>query len=218
MTERPILFSGPMVRAILDGKKTQTRRVIRDAWWRCLDPEDADDRALAVRQSPYGQPGDTLWVRETWAQGVFGPIWRADWTEDEFTRHTGNYPAHPAAAWLSEAQRVCGADVHKGGWRPSIYMRREDSRLTLRVEAVRVERLQEISEADARAEGVDPVRAGQDADGPIKTYRTGFVRGWDSINGKRAPWSSNPWVWVVTFARLDRIDAALGIPKEESDG
>ena len=87
-------------------------------------------------------------------------------------------------------------------WRPSIFMPRWACRIVLEVTSVRVEALQDITEADARAEGVEPRTAGQDESGPIKTHRTGFVYLWQQINGERANWLSNPWVWVVSFKRV----------------
>lgn len=157
MKERPILFSGPMVRAIREARKTQTRRVVKE-----IDPDEfvssneADNLALCC---PYGAVGDRLWVRETW-QGNQGDI---------------RYGAD-------------GDSLHGyNGWRPSIFMPRWASRITLEVTGVRVERVQEISEEDAQAEGV--------------AHRCDYKVVWDAINGKKYPWSSNPWVWVIEFKR-----------------
>jgi hypothetical protein len=243
MTERPILFSGQMVRAILGGAKTQTRRVLHAAegtfwghpgyelraqgdgmWgWHWRETGEAANPSTRVR-CPYGVPGDRLWVRETFRQAP------------------GSMSVHYAA----DRDEVSG-----GPWRPSIFMPRWASRLTLELTSVRVERLQDISEADAEAEGiaelVPPDNRGQGlTDGALAmaaaatvaamarpTRRAflgsalaaslGFIAGarpwevgsgalrrgpspeelfhlvWDSINGKRAPWDSNPWVWVVAF-------------------
>lgn len=183
MTERPILFSGPMVRAILAGAKTQTRRIIKDGWWRCLDPEDAEDRARAVKQCPHGVVGDRLWVREQFATDVPGCAggisYRADHQDPR-----GDGPAHPMR------------------WLPPIFMPRTAARLILDVADVRVQRLQDISEDDARAEGVEAApfcRAGR-PDG--MEHVESFEDLWDSINATRASWKSNPWVWAVTFRRL----------------
>jgi hypothetical protein len=185
---RPILFSGPMVRAILEGRKTQTRRVMKPQplelsdlltqvvsepkhWWR-----EAQRGALRsaviigkLHRCPYGGPGDRLWVREThilthdpgWGV-VTGAIYRAD---------------------LEEAE----ADA-AGPWRPSIHMPRKVSRITLVVANVQVERVQSITEAGARAEGVTLAE---------------FPALWDSINAKRGfGWAANPWVWAVEFERV----------------
>lgn len=189
--EKPILFSTEMVRAILKGQKTQTRRVIKpqppDGVGRIRGPElyepakvdrngelvpgepvygVYDDWGEWGAKFPYGQPGDVLWVRETWCNaGVFGYVYRA----------TDSLPVSV-----------------KGGWRPSIHMPREAARLFLLIKNVRVERLQDITEEDARAEGAIGIE-------PISV----FMNLWNSINGKRYPWESNPWVWVIEFERYD---------------
>lgn len=207
--DRPILFAGRLVRAILAGRKSQTRRVIRPEWWRCLDPDDEDDRAIALPQCPYGRPGETLYVRETWRaveraeDGVDGILFAAD---DSFVEIA---PTHAAAELWMDAYHN---GAHGDRWRPSIHLPRWASRLTLRVTDVRIERLQEISEEDAIAEGLvlwsDPPRVStvhygaELADVWEADARKAFARLWDSSNGKRAPWASNPWVWVVAFDRV----------------
>lgn len=189
MKERPILFSGPKVRAILDGRMTQIRRVVKPNWWRCLDPEDAEDLAQAVTMCPYGAPGDRLWVQETYAVDVPGCLrglsYRADHQDPR-----GDGPAHPMR------------------WRPANHMPRGASRLTLEVTAVRVERLQDISEADAIAEGIEPVPGGyrnympeREAQGIATSFaspRESFFSLWESIHGADSL-ASNPWDWVVEF-------------------
>lgn len=197
MKERPILFSGPMVRAILDGRKTQTRRVMRVGW----HPSHGLDGC------PYGKPSDRMWVRETWAGvrvGRYAPIfYRASCAGDECDF------VDPRDDSISR--------VKIAKWRPSIYMPREASRITLEVIEVRAQRLHEISDSDARAEGVVPGRIAADEDGPERigyvlgdddggcvlypTEGDAFAVGWDTLNGERAPWSSNPWVWAITFRR-----------------
>ena len=186
--ERPILFSGPMVRAILDGRKTQTRRVARmtEGGHVRLGPRrwhPADE--AAVLASPYGQPGDRLWVRETWQH--------EDGSCDDHKCGQPTHIYHKATESFPESMR----------WKPSIFMPRWASRLTLEVTDVRVQRVQKITEEDAKAEGVEPRHAGQGEVGhPIHTYRTGFVYVWHSINAKRGfGWEKNPWVWVIEFTR-----------------
>lgn len=238
MAERPIIFSGPMVRAMLAGQKTQTRRIVKpqpstshylqpmwgtspdgvdfgDKWlWREVGPDYPDGNA-DDRRSPYGQPGDRLWVREGW---------RLEFSrrrETYFVRYAGNGRAMrdlenltgEASDQLCELceredwtdKAVDGCSV--GRWRPSIHMFRWASRLTLEVTGVRVERLQEISEEDAKAEGTYNDHSTGDVQGFIATcgnvYRRNFALLWDSINGKRAPWKSNPWVWVIEFKWLE---------------
>lgn len=175
MKERPILFSAPMVRAILDGKKTQTRRIFKDT------AEDyADDAHPLVRwkdcklhraECRYGNPGDNLWVRETIAK-----------TEDNgiFYRADG----------LSEADMVAN-EIYK--WTPAIHMPRIASRIDLEITAVRAERLQGISEQDATAEGY-----ASDGDESARIWYSSL---WDKINGTGA-WDKNPWVWVIEFRRI----------------
>lgn len=233
MTERPILFSGPMVRAILDGRKTQTRRLVTPQpspgesnvaagglWWSWEYPEGR--HCTQDRRCPYGVPGDHLWVRETWRPwcGRFdsGVAYQADDAEklvpDGLAMDWGSAlgkDGRPRGLDLRQMGfGVAGNKYHTEKWRPSIHMPRWASRLTLRVESVRVERLQDIDGYDARAEGVEPAPHPATAaqwGGPSRArdalhYRLAFARLWDGLNAKRAPWASSPWVWVVTFARV----------------
>jgi hypothetical protein len=225
MRERQILFSGAMVLAILAWTKTQTRRLrglakINEApgAWELLGVRDgfaqfysSSRDAHVFLRCPYGEPGDRLWVRETWAPadcmyqdhdldepGVVA--YRADLSAR--FQHPGRYaepgavPAYDLESWNFGSLR----------WRPSIHMPRWASRITLEVAGVRVERLQEITEEDARAEGItgssppgDFAMSCEGANG----YVCAFAELWESINGKRAPWARNPWVWVVEFRRCD---------------
>lgn len=222
MKERPILFSGPMVRAIFDGRKTQTRRVARltsagyvkePGGHRRWHPGDPDARFAC----PCGAPGDRLWVRETWGLYDTQP-------SDGPSGATVFYRA------TDENRRVLRYQL----WRPSIHMPRWASRITLEVTGVRVERLQDITEEDAYSEGVDACTtvktwlcvgrdgttyemfAEPDAEtraelhtwlpvAPVTyvTARREFSRFWDTINSKRAPWASNPLVWAVEFQPVD---------------
>ena len=214
MTERPILFSGEMVRAILDGRKTQTRRVIKpQPECDCAPLEFLDglnDRRTwsgCDRQwkCPYGAVGDLLWVREIW--GVFDRS--NDWVED-------GQPS-PLEIDYAIGYRADGDDFkdvewkeapaeHRqlladDRWRPSIHMPRWASRITLEVTDVRAQRVQDIDERDARAEGVTPF-GGMCPSG--SKCGTAFAILWDSINAKRGfPWESNPWVWAVTFRMVN---------------
>lgn len=197
MKERPIIFGADSVRAILAGRKSQTRRVIRPDWWRCWDPEDEHDQRLAAACSPYGHTGDRLWVRETWKPT------HSRVCSDTYVRYAANDERRVVEHQLT------GSMTDR--WRPPIFMPRWASRLMLRVDSVRVERLQEISEADAIAEGAAhawlpgwPIADfGRDAGTARPTAVWPFQELWDSINGKRAPWASNPFVWVVTFTRAE---------------
>lgn len=196
MKERPIIFSAQMVRAILEGRKTQTRRVIKpqptvseqrlrelSAW---AEGFTLSQQVNAAFQSgcidascPYGRPGDTLWVRETW------------WGERQ-DFDAGLRPAYAATDPKTEA-----------GWRSPIHMPRWASRITLEITGVRVERLQDISEADAEAEGVAEI--GERLLG-VTPCRARFFKLWESINGPGS-WDANPWVWVVEFKRAAQAQA-----------
>ncbi len=194
MTERPILFSAEMVRAILDGRKTQTRWVIKPqptgatSWLPHMEASGFYPNKIGAEPErlvcKYGAPGDLLWVRETWARHASGVDYAADF------------------AAVSRPQA--------GPWRPSIHMPRWASRITLEVKSVRVERLQDISEDDARAEGApadwEPgvARALMQAVMPTACFSphlTGFARLWNHIHGPGA-WDANPWVWAISFERV----------------
>lgn len=194
--ERPIIFSSEMVRAILDGRKTQTRRVIRN-------PERLSGLMLegeAVDWCPYGRPGDLLYVREAW---------RPRWTPERghILRYRADGSDSPEdgalASRIAEIYSRRGSPDHKQPWRPSIHMPKWAARIWLEVTAVRVERVQEISVWDARDEGV---QVETHPDGGIKSgYIDGFRKLWDSINADRAyGWEENPWCWVVSFKRVMR--------------
>lgn len=177
MKARPILFQSDMVRAILDGRKTQTRRVVKP------QPQGFDAHKMDWG-CPYGQPGDLLWVRETvWIESDGTPVYRAD---GEFLD-----------GWTQRGLR----------WRPSIHMPRWASRLTLRVTGVRVQRLQEISCADAACEGMG-FHGCMGIPGDKEWLRMHFQQLWEDINGVES-WGANPWVWVIEFeptrANVDEV-------------
>ena len=212
MKERPILFSAPMIKAILDGRKTMTRRVIK--WDRIpsgfylAEP----DCQLAQNPCPYGQPGDRLWVREAWRVGAWaeddGKI-AVDYKAGAFCRRkwlTVPDPDKFNDLWegsTQEAERVYGMKERykwKPGespcrWRPSLFMPRWASRIALEITAVRVERVQDMSNEDAEREGF---RWCNEAD-PVDM----FMCLWNKLNAKRDyGWDVNPWVWVISFRRL----------------
>jgi hypothetical protein len=202
MSERPILFSAPMIRAILADTKTQTRRVLRDQPCKLRD-FNGGGLSIRVRGSvyqafsprcppvrcPYGAPGDRLWVRETFAH-----VYRDNSTPEE---RAAEDVAYKADGFSVDAYAY-------GTWKPSIHMPRWASRITLEITEVRVERLQEISEADADAEGARDWAAGQGT--PVRDLmeaRLQFRALWQSINGPES-WDANPWVWVVAFRRVEQ--------------
>jgi len=223
MKERPILFSGPMVRALLDGSKTQTRRVIKDqsigerfshmtdtglAHLEWLGTPSCGSGVWDVPEysadvaCPYGQPGDRLWVRETFVQGwplaSNGIVDQFDDDGNEKPMTTFYRATSPDLDWCDG-----GDDCPiKTPWKPSIHMPRKLSRITLEITGVRVERLREISEADAKAEGAEPNDgySGTEHD-RHSGWRNGYRILWEQINGPGS-WKANPWVWVVEFKRV----------------
>jgi hypothetical protein len=194
MKELPIRFSGPMVKAILDGSKTQTRRVVKQDRDGLLDckPTPAWDAFWQCVACPYGKPGDRLWVRET-----FG-------IDDEDGAVL--YFADPDTAQNAEHARICEDRYPRR--RPSIHMPRWASRILLEITDVRVERVQDISEADAQAEGIEySERFEGYCIGMAEHYhshdpRLSYASLWESINGPDS-WAANPWVWVIEFRRIE---------------
>lgn len=201
MRELPILFTGAMVRAILSGQKTQTRRVIKERWM-------SSRKDLRV-SGPYGGAGDRLWVRETSAAiELPDGLDVVRYAADEATRPIGD-TEQAADDWLAMHSYRRG----KGLTVPAIHMPRWASRITLEITGVRIERLQDISEADARAEGVRPEpRCLQEDDtdafrriGPVRDASFPIARYaalWESINGPGS-WAANPFVWCVSFRRVE---------------
>ena len=250
--ERPILFSGPMVRALLDGRKTQTRRVVKPQPKSeatpvfgplYLGPDVAhestshlvwqdDPQSYFKLPCPFGQPGDLLYVRETWAI--------KNWSDRELAScGFDDAPTHPTEVYLGTPTRAIHQASYNnmvgdlGRWRPSIHMPKWAARIWLRVTDVRVEQVQEITEGDAWAEGVQiPVsesggilmRCSPNAAGkapasylPLGRCFIGqppltkaelaishYADLWDELNAKRGyGWDANPFVWVVTFEKAE---------------
>jgi hypothetical protein len=211
MKERPILFSGPMVRALLDGSKTQTRRVLKQAVGPSLSV-DCDDQGIAELSwlygdgpghdvnertkrvsCPYGVPGDRLWVRETFQ----GPMWEESTWDPDTDYHKPEFCEYRADGGPVPEYVDFEDNLHQG-WKPSIHMPRWASRITLEVTGVRVERLNDISDADAGAEGWP----GFTDDNTLDSMAW-FSDLWDSLGAARGiGWDANPWVWVVEFKRI----------------
>lgn len=209
MKECQILFNGPMVRAILEGRKTQTRRVCRlqphDAagmvWWPDGAGTDTGTSGGApgiyLKKCPYGELGDRLWVREAFAYSVIDPEGLPP--EDDPENYDIIYRAtyQQGGGW-----RGGEGNPIKAPWKPSIHMPRWASRITLEITDVRVERLQDISEEDAQSEGVDGEKEAIESglswfDKPKRAFR--FL--WERVNGSGS-WEANPWVWVIEFKRV----------------
>jgi len=200
MKDTPLMFKADMVRAIWSGRKTMTRRPLR------VQPESVDEQTMKIIpfngsaiflqsqiKCPYGAPGDHLWVKETFApclekenkpNSKAGFTYRADWSvEDDI-------------------------NVRDFPWQSAMFMPKIAARIHLEILAVRVERLQDISEADAQAEGVSPIPGHGPAVYPSPhahrgsgTHRQAFERLWMEINDPES-WALNPWVWVVMFKKL----------------
>lgn len=217
MKERPIIFSTEMVKAILDGRKTQTRRVVKPqpktidlegkpiVCWQGKNTLDfideihcggyGDFRSRLSLRCPYGQVGDRLWVRETWATEK-----RLDNLSIAELGHASEMPIF----YKADNSRTL---LEIGNWRNSIFMPRWASRITLKITGIRVERLQEITDRDCEKEGLDNPCGYycDEAIGHVDHQGTinNFTKLWDSINARRGySWESNPWVWVISFKRV----------------
>lgn len=229
MSDKPILFNAEMVRAILEGRKTQTRRVVKPSpglqttWltmenihgfiqagemvkggWQMWHPLGGPRSPYGWVRGPYGQPGDRLWVRETWASAdcmyqtheneePSVVAYRANQEALQFTpRGPVRPPDYDMEQWNWDALK----------WRPSIYMPRWASRITLPLVSVRVERLQDISCADAMAEGISATANQFSIDCDTEDPRRMFVALWTSIHGPES-WDANPWVWVLEWSKAE---------------
>ncbi|MHC7034821.1 hypothetical protein ACYAWO_21020 [Klebsiella pneumoniae] len=222
MKERGMIFNGEMVRAILDGRKTQTRRIMKPQpepcphgghWW----PSNVFKTMLHVEEEmqngkggwgglvgdacPFGDVGDRIWVRET-----FCPVDDTQYGGEKWVdyRATPKFEASHPAGWDSAHN-----DAEALKWRPSIHMPRWASRILLEITDVRVERLNAISEEDARAEGIidggclncgEPEPCGCANPEPDATDAFAYL--WQSIYGQES-WNANPWVWVIEFKRVE---------------
>lgn len=215
MAEHPMLFSGEMVRAILDGRKSQTRRVMNPqppwdylcksharTWIGCT--QDGRGTGWKIERNgeiwhfpsyerircPYGQPGDQLWVRETWWP-IGGFTMRANQRIGEVGAEI-RYRADNQVLWREAPIEFYKTYENPRRWKPSIHMFRWASRITLEVTGVRVERVQEINQQNAKAEGCCPTWQ--------TSSREMFMGLWDSLNAKRGcGWDANPWVWAIQF-------------------
>lgn len=207
-------MNGAMVRALLDGSKTQTRRIVKKVGLAAPAPQSVIDGAATyaggmVAHCPYGQPGDRIWVRETW--GVISHAWDEacnliDWAPDrpataisEMPFGQGYYSGHVIYAadgsfeWSGDDD---GDGDPRSAWHPSIHMPRRASRILLEIVSVRVERLHDISTEDIIAEGLSTTLRGYDAECDLRDQ---WRKLWESTGGD---WDSNPWLWVINFAKV----------------
>ncbi|WP_336479289.1 hypothetical protein [Escherichia coli] len=224
MKERGMIFNAEMVRAILDDRKTQTRRIVQPqpeltkgsgfSWKGAVFGSGSDDREtnrnFAHVKCPFGAVGDRIWVRETWWQAGQSCARYPD--DDEYGWYgsrrvlyaaDGNPPNEPNDHYpkgLGGGKFSAAKPNHLWRKRPSIHMPRWASRFLLEITDVRVERLNDISECDAKAEGVSP--AAYAITPPEAAYRVGFGDIWRGIYGEES-WAANPWVWVVEFKRIE---------------
>ncbi len=243
MKERGMIFNAEMVRAILDGRKTQTRRIVKGAdgavkfcqeWdingeeiFVVLGEKDHTgmNPVLGAISCPFGAVGDRIWVRETWAILGNEDGCCIDWEEklckaDERSaariyrasceQRPGNYGLWSIpddAEWKPHTKDY----QYEGAWRPSIHMPRWASRILLEITDVRVERLNAISQEDAQAEGMEltgwrPTYSDPDSGGEVMTPYDNFAELWSSIYGDES-WKANPWVWVISFKRVEGVAA-----------
>jgi hypothetical protein len=223
MKEHPILFSSPMVRAILAGKKTMTRRVIISPGHAAGVTMEIDKKSLIKKlffwRNDFGYSfqlvgkknqkydiGDILWVRETWCKQFDNTgkkiEYLADWTNKDTKKAEYINPHGKREHYLNPYGFECPR------WRPSIFLSRRDSRINLEITGLRIERIQDITEADAAAEGVEPMDRpegrpwgrGAGIRIPVRTYRGGFFELWDKLNRRRGYGvEANPWVYAITF-------------------
>ncbi|MBC5185061.1 hypothetical protein RZP29_24190 [Klebsiella quasipneumoniae subsp. similipneumoniae] len=220
MKERGMIFNGEMVRAILDGRKTQTRRPIKWKQTRFTEigeredgtkwpwSEDAEHACDFWHPCPFGAVGDRIWVRETFQ----GPLVHEELFE-EYSAYPEKFETPEYCEYAADGgvrPEYCDLDDNlRHGWRPSIHMPRWASRILLEITDVRVERLNAISEEDARAEGIidggclncgDPEPCGCANPDPDATDAFAYL--WQSIYGQEN-WNANPWVWVISFKRVE---------------
>jgi hypothetical protein len=207
MKERPILFKGEMVRAILDGRKTQTRRMVYPQpqetlqarpYWHVGGFRTARGCTNPLRFK-YGKAGDRLWVKETWKPHCEGEI-SPEFPLGTCVKYRADGKCIKPESWTNEQGRWCESQEESKVWKPSIFMPRWASRITLEIVNVRVERLQAINDFDAFQEGAKS-ECGTVTGPACMSFIQGYKTLWESINGADS-WAKNPWVWVIEFKKL----------------
>ena len=230
MKERGMIFNGEMVRALLDGRKTQTRRPVNPqpeltagsgfSWKGWVYGSGSSDREtnknFAHVTCPYGKPGDRIWVRETW-QAIHDSVDEFGHVEER--TYAPSIPKEKDRYWHAVYAEHFGVESREDRgfpWRPAIHMPRWASRILLDITDVRVERVQSISQADAIAEGAPPSHPSIDSVSRDYGYpdfsRSWYGQTWQSIYGEEN-WQANPWVWVIEFKKIDGGDHATNQPQ-----
>lgn len=188
MKERPIIFSSVMIRALLSGRKTQTRRTVKGRHLRLIqDSDGAGNRMSLIDKNPYGQSGDRLWVKETWRTMEYLDSCRPSLL-----------PSDIPVDYKADLGEPCMNGMSKK-WRSSLFMPKHLSRITLEIVDLRIEKLTECSEIDAELEGVE-IKEGAD-NSNHSTYKASYKEIWESINGVGS-WADDPLVWVLDFERV----------------
>ncbi|MEB2739431.1 hypothetical protein [Citrobacter portucalensis] len=222
MKERGMIFNGEMVRAILDGRKTQTRRPIKWKQTRFTEigeredgsnwpwSEDTEKVCDYWHPCPFGAVGDRIWVRETFQGPLFDYEKMESYLEDSSKFEKPEFCQYAADGKPAPEYYDADDNLHCG-WRPSINMPRWASRINLEITDVRVERLNDISQEDAQAEGMEltgwrPTYSDPDSGGEVCTPYDNFAQLWSSIYGEES-WQGNPWVWVIEFKRIEGGEA-----------
>lgn len=226
MKDRGMIFNGEMVRAILDGRKTQTRRIVSERHLNLIDLgsqigecyplecgiDHENSQSYYREHCPFGKPGDRIWVRETYQGPLFDYEHMESYLEDSSKFEKPDFCIYRADGKPAPEFYDADDNLHCG-WRPSIHMPRWASRILLEITDVRVEQLNAISEEDARAEGIidggclncgEPEPCGCANPEPDATDAFAYL--WQSIYGQEN-WNANPWVWVIEFKRIEGGEA-----------
>ncbi|MES0240611.1 hypothetical protein KDV70_07415 [Citrobacter cronae] len=224
MKDRGMIFNGEMVRAIINGRKTQTRRIVSERHLNLIDLgsqigecyplecgiDHENSQSYYREHCPFGKPSDRIWVRETYQGPLFDYEHMESYLEDSSKFEKPDFCIYRADGKPAPEFYDADDNLHCG-WRPSIHMPRWASRITLEITDVRVERLNSISQEDAQAEGMEltgwrPTYSDPDSGGEVWTPYDNFAQLWESIYGEES-WKANPWVWVIEFKRIEGGEA-----------
>lgn len=222
MKDRGMIFNGEMVRAIINGRKTQTRRIVSERHLNLIDLgsqigecyplecgiDHENSQSYYREHCPFGKPSDRIWVRETYQGPLFDYEHMESYLEDSSKFEKPDFCIYRADGKPAPEFYDADDNLHCG-WRPSIHMPRWASRITLEITDVRVERLNSISQEDAQAEGMEltgwrPTYSDPDSGGEVWTPYDNFAQLWESIYGEES-WKANPWVWVIEFKMVINV-------------